>query len=598
VAEQVAAGFTAVKMNACGRMSPLAPAADLRRVVDRLAAARSVLGPERDVAIDCHGRLTPADARRLLPAVADLHPLFVEEPVAPGPARPLGPLVACSAVPIALGERLYSRGEFLAPLQDGVAVVQPDLSHAGGISEVRRIASLAEVFGALLAPHCPLGPIALAASLQIAFATPELPDPGAERRHPLRPRQRPARLRPGPLTVHLRGGHALPVRAARSRRDGRRGRCPAGPPRAATPGATPCGGTPTAPSRSGERGGWTGRWRCRSRWTCGTVGAGPRCGPVTGSGCGDARPPSERTCSRAPLRRRRGPRGVPARPCAAGPTTVTSGPAPGRRTAPAGRPDTGLRAAAAAADGTGPPRGRLRAHGATRVPLPVGGARAARPLADATCWLSRAAHAARSGSRPGGTGGAAHRQLRPVAPRSGGRPLDRLGPDDGTATVALLAGCDRLEVADGVDRLSLALSCPGQPVSFVLWRNLAGWPPHQPYRSVGVEPLLGQALDLAEAGPAHAAVSRPGGRSAGPSRCARGRPAPVLTSTPHQRPVAGPSGRPPCTTACARAPGPASRTGHLDRLHHSRPCRSRRLPRVDHVRARGGTQRSRPGRAC
>jgi galactonate dehydratase len=172
VSEQVAAGFTAVKMNASGRMSPLAPAADLRRVVDRLAAARSVLGPERDVAIDCHGRLTPADARRLLPAVADLHPLFVEEPVAPGVHAALGPLVACSTVPIALGERLYSRGEFLAPLQDGVAVVQPDLSHAGGISEVRRIASLAEVFGALLAPHCPLGPIALAASLQIAFATP------------------------------------------------------------------------------------------------------------------------------------------------------------------------------------------------------------------------------------------------------------------------------------------------------------------------------------------------------------------------------------------------------------------------------------------
>ena len=172
VSEQVAAGFTAVKMNACGRMPALAPAADVRRVVDRLAAARSVLGPERDVAIDCHGRLTPADARRLLPAVADLHPLFVEEPVAPGLHAPLAALAACSTVPIALGERLYSRSEFLSPLQDGVAVVQPDLSHAGGISEVRRIASLAEVFGAVLAPHCPLGPIALAASLQLAFATP------------------------------------------------------------------------------------------------------------------------------------------------------------------------------------------------------------------------------------------------------------------------------------------------------------------------------------------------------------------------------------------------------------------------------------------
>jgi galactonate dehydratase len=84
----------------------------------------------------------------------------------------IGQLVAGSPVPIALGERLFARHEFLPPLQAGVAVVQPDLSHAGGISETRRIASLAEVFGALLAPHCPLGPIALAACLQVDFATP------------------------------------------------------------------------------------------------------------------------------------------------------------------------------------------------------------------------------------------------------------------------------------------------------------------------------------------------------------------------------------------------------------------------------------------
>ncbi|MGH3657605.1 MAG: enolase C-terminal domain-like protein, partial [Micromonosporaceae bacterium] len=75
-------------------------------------------------------------------------------------------------VPIATGERRYSRAEFLPVLQAGVTVVQPDLSHAGGISEVRRIAALAETYGALLAPHCPLGPITLAASLQVSLATP------------------------------------------------------------------------------------------------------------------------------------------------------------------------------------------------------------------------------------------------------------------------------------------------------------------------------------------------------------------------------------------------------------------------------------------
>jgi galactonate dehydratase len=329
VAEQVAAGFTAVKMNACGRMSPLAPAADLRRVVDRLAAARSVLGPERDVAIDCHGRLTPADARRLLPAVADLHPLFVEEPVAPGPARPLGPLVACSAVPIALGERLYSRGEFLAPLQDGVAVVQPDLSHAGGISEVRRIASLAEVFGALLAPHCPLGPIALAASLQVAFATPELPDPGAERRHPLR---RGNDLldyvmdrSPFTFVAGTPSRPRCPVSASRSTsRPYDRG------PRAGTPGATLCGATSTGPSPSGERvpagslhvevdvergGRWTSL-RAEGRQWLWQRPAPERAGVRPGDAFVDAGG-LEECC----------------RPCAAPRTTVTSGAAPGRTTA-------------------------------------------------------------------------------------------------------------------------------------------------------------------------------------------------------------------------------------------------------------------------
>ena len=75
-------------------------------------------------------------------------------------------------MPIAAGERLYSRWDFVQALDSGIAVAQPDISHAGGISEVRRIAAMAEVHGTAMAPHCPLGPIALAASLQIAFSTP------------------------------------------------------------------------------------------------------------------------------------------------------------------------------------------------------------------------------------------------------------------------------------------------------------------------------------------------------------------------------------------------------------------------------------------
>ncbi|MFF0508821.1 galactonate dehydratase [Streptomyces fimicarius] len=172
VSAQVEAGFTAVKMNATGRTGRLGGAADIAAAYARVATAREVLGPGRDVAVDLHGRLGPAGARRLLTALEDLHPLFAEEPVTPEHTRLLEPLVRATTVPVATGERLYSRWDFLPALTAGIAVAQPDPSHAGGISELRRIASLAETFDAQLAPHCPLGPIALAASLQVAFASP------------------------------------------------------------------------------------------------------------------------------------------------------------------------------------------------------------------------------------------------------------------------------------------------------------------------------------------------------------------------------------------------------------------------------------------
>ncbi|MET8263008.1 galactonate dehydratase [Micromonospora arida] len=171
-AAQVAAGLTGVKMNACGRLAPIPTSAEVDAVIGRVAAAREVLGPDRDIAVDFHGRAGMAAVRRILPELAALRPFFVEEPVLPDQAHHLRDIVASTPIPVATGERLYGRSEFLGPLQAGVAVVQPDLSHAGGISEVRRIAALAETYGALLAPHCPLGPISLAASLQVAFATP------------------------------------------------------------------------------------------------------------------------------------------------------------------------------------------------------------------------------------------------------------------------------------------------------------------------------------------------------------------------------------------------------------------------------------------
>lgn len=172
VAAQVEAGMTAVKMNASGRIGTAPTVAEINQITGRLAAAREALGPDRDVAIDLHGRVGPAGARQILRRIEDLQPLFAEEPVLPEHYGRLPEVVGSTTVPIALGERLYNRSEFAGPLAAGIAVVQPDISHAGGISEIRRIASFADTHGALLAPHCPLGPICLAASLQVAFATP------------------------------------------------------------------------------------------------------------------------------------------------------------------------------------------------------------------------------------------------------------------------------------------------------------------------------------------------------------------------------------------------------------------------------------------
>jgi galactonate dehydratase len=171
IAEQVEGGLTAVKMNASGRMSPLASVAELDGVVARVAAAREVLGDRRDVAVDFHGRFTLANVRRVAPLLEPFRPFFLEEPVVPENSHLIGDVVRSTSTPVSTGERLYSRQEFLPVLQAGIAVAQPDLSHAGGITEVRKIAALAETFDVQLAPHCPLGPLALAACLQVGFAT-------------------------------------------------------------------------------------------------------------------------------------------------------------------------------------------------------------------------------------------------------------------------------------------------------------------------------------------------------------------------------------------------------------------------------------------
>ncbi|MEJ3656918.1 galactonate dehydratase [Actinomycetes bacterium KLBMP 9759] len=171
-AQRIEAGYTAVKMNVGGRMRALESMREVGDAVARVAAAREVLGPDRDVAIDFHGRVSPALARVLCRELEPLFPMFVEEPVVPELSGELARICASTTIPIATGERLYSRWDFRDVLASGIAIAQPDLSHAGGISECRRIAAQAETHGVALAPHCPLGPIALASCLQVDLASP------------------------------------------------------------------------------------------------------------------------------------------------------------------------------------------------------------------------------------------------------------------------------------------------------------------------------------------------------------------------------------------------------------------------------------------
>ncbi|MGW6536692.1 galactonate dehydratase [Streptomyces sp. NPDC055051] len=169
-----AEGFTAIKMNASPQLEFIDTPASVQGIVDRVAGIREAVGDAFDIAVDFHGRLTIPMARRVLPLLEPYLPFFVEEPLVPELSEHIGDIVRSTSIPIATGERLYSRWDFKKVLGSGIAVAQPDLSHAGGISEVRRIAAMAEAYDVSLAPHCPLGPIALAACLQVGFASPNL----------------------------------------------------------------------------------------------------------------------------------------------------------------------------------------------------------------------------------------------------------------------------------------------------------------------------------------------------------------------------------------------------------------------------------------
>jgi len=165
-------GFDTFKMNGSEEMGLIDSARKVDEAVARIAEIRAAFGHDIEFGIDFHGRIGAPMAKVMLRALEPYRPLFVEEPVLAEQDEAYARLAAHTAIPLAAGERMYSRFEFKRVFQaGGLAIVQPDLSHAGGISECLKIASMAEAHDVALAPHCPLGPIALAACLQVDFVS-------------------------------------------------------------------------------------------------------------------------------------------------------------------------------------------------------------------------------------------------------------------------------------------------------------------------------------------------------------------------------------------------------------------------------------------
>ncbi|MER9347845.1 galactonate dehydratase [Mesorhizobium sp. M7A.F.Ca.US.010.02.1.1] len=166
--EMVARGFLALKMNGTEELQIVDSHDKIDAAVERVAMVREAVGPNIGIAVDFHGRVHRPMARALVKELEPYRLMFIEEPVLSENREALKEIAALGSTPIALGERLYSRWDFKSVFKEGVVdIIQPDLSHAGGITECRKIAAMAEAYDVAVAPHCPLGPIALAACLQL-----------------------------------------------------------------------------------------------------------------------------------------------------------------------------------------------------------------------------------------------------------------------------------------------------------------------------------------------------------------------------------------------------------------------------------------------
>jgi galactonate dehydratase len=206
----VADGFTAVKTGAWGTDAALPEAEAIATFAERVARLLAAVGPHVDIMIDNHGRSRPSAAVRLMEALQPYRLFWLEEPTPPDDREGLARVRAAGPrMDIATGERLYSKWDYVPLLERRlVDVIQPDLCHAGGISECKKIAALAEAHYVQVAPHSPQGPVSTAAAAHLALAIPNFLILEFVRAAPYRDRalREPWPVREGHLVVPDRPG--------------------------------------------------------------------------------------------------------------------------------------------------------------------------------------------------------------------------------------------------------------------------------------------------------------------------------------------------------------------------------------------------------
>jgi galactonate dehydratase len=166
-------GFSAMKTGITEPVRPVQGDGFVRRAADRIEALRDAVGETVEIAFDAHGRLTPAMSIKLARALEQFDIWFLEEPALPENAKGLADVARATSIPIATGERLFTKWAFREVLElGGAALLQPDLSHCGGVLEARAIAAMGEVYYSGFAPHNPLGPVNTIVSAHVGMASP------------------------------------------------------------------------------------------------------------------------------------------------------------------------------------------------------------------------------------------------------------------------------------------------------------------------------------------------------------------------------------------------------------------------------------------